>query len=140
MVVHSEVYLLEPRNCVPIEGPKSSTEMKSAWFECWGGTRPSERSLRLRFSEIDPVNHSRWYARMRVADTVYRCTQYQTTGDCVQLLRARGMKWTDRNGSITILRGFPAEADTGRASVPSGVNPLRTRCDTGSVNSRCGGT
>lgn len=138
IVVHSEAHMLEPRRCVPIEGPEASPEMRAAWFECWGSSRPSEASLRLRISEVDPITQSRWYARMRVADTVYRCQRYTSTGDCTSLLRARGMKWVDRNGSITVVRGFPAEPDTSRAlPFPRGTSPLRVRCDTSAVNARC---
>lgn len=138
LVAYSEVHLLTPRNCVPIEGPKSSAEMRAAWFECWGANqkRP-EPSLRLRFSEIDPINHSRWYARMRVQDTVVRCTQY-TGGDCTAILRARGMKTVDLNGSITVLRGFPAALDTSRTRDPNDTRPLRARCDTSATSAPCG--
>lgn len=137
LVAYSQVHLLTPRRCLPIEGPKSSSEMRAAWFECWGANhKRSEPSLRLRFSEIDPINHSRWYARMRVQDTVIRCTQY-TGGDCTQILRARGMKTVDLNGSITVLRGFPAALDTSRTPDPNGTRPLRVRCDTSATSTSC---
>ena len=138
LVAYSEVHLLTPSNCKPIEGPKSSDAMRAAWFECWGANqkRP-EPFLRLRFSEIDPINQSRWYARMRVQDTVLRCTRYQTTGDCVELLRARGMKTVDRNGSITVIRGFPAAVDTGNAEPSGGAKRLRARCDTSATSASC---
>ena len=74
---------------------------------------------------------------MQVQDTVVRCAQYQTTGDCSGILRARGLKWVDRNGSITVLRGLPAVSDTGRADPGTGRKPLRTRCDTTAVNRSC---
>jgi hypothetical protein len=132
VVAHSRVYLIEPKRCVPIDGPKSSEEMRSSWYECVSGAqaRPGEGYLRLRFSEVDLLNRSRWYARMRVPDTVLRCTRYQTTGDCVEVLRARGMKWVDRNGSITVVKGFVLQPDTGRGTILPGSKPLRTRCDT----------
>ena len=135
LVAYSEVHVLTPRNCVPIEGPRASDAMRAAWFECWGGG--AESSLRLRFSEVDPVNQSRWYARMRVQDTVVRCTRYQASGDCVEALRARGMKTVDRNGSITVVRGLPVVPDTGRADPPAGRKPLRVRCDTTGVDRSC---
>ena len=136
LVAYSEVHLLTPRRCVPIDGPKSSEGMRAAWFECWGASQKSpEPSLRLRFSEIDPINQSRWYARMRVQDTVVRCTRYEATGDCVSILRARGMKWVDRNGSITVVRGFPPAVDTGTTAPSGGTRPLRVKCDTSATTS-----
>jgi hypothetical protein len=139
MVVHSQVHLLAPRRCVPIEGPKSSAELRAAWFECWGAGQQarSAASLRLRISEIDPMNRSRWYARMRVQDTVVRCTRYQANGDCTEILRARGMKWVDRNGTIAVTRGWPVPPDTGLLGEPKGNRPLRVRCDTASINGSC---
>jgi hypothetical protein len=136
IVAYSEVHLLSPPYCRPIEGPKSSDEMRASWFECRGGQRSSE-SLRLRFSQIDPINRSRWYARMRVADTVRRCTLYNASGDCLQLLRATGRKWVDRNGAIHVERGFEAVADTGETTNPAGSKRLRVRCDTSAAGSQC---
>ena len=135
LVAYSQVYLLAPRRCVPVEGPKSSGEMRAAWFECWGAGQNarSEASLRLRISEIDPVNRSRWYARMRVQDTVVRCTRYLANGDCTQALMARGLKWVDRNGTINVVRGLPVTPDTGRAPEAGGTKRLRARCDTSST-------
>ena len=139
LVAYSQVYLLAPRSCKPVEGPKSSEEMRAAWFECGGASQQarSEASLRLRISEIDPVNRSRWYARMRVQDTVVRCIRYLANGDCTEILRARGMKWVDRNGTINVIRGLPAAADTSRGSDPSGMRRIRARCDTSAVNTAC---
>jgi hypothetical protein len=138
LVAYSQVHVLTPRNCVPIDGPKSSDGMRAAWFECWGANqkRP-EPSLRLRFSEIDPIDQSRWYARMRVQDTVVRCTRYQASGDCVEILRARGMKTVDRNGSITVVRGFPAAIDTGTTEPSGAIKRLRARCDTTARSASC---
>lgn len=140
VVAYSKVYLIEPARCVQIDGPRSSDEMRSAWFECAAGgqARPSEGFLRLRFSEVDLINRSRWYQRTQVSDTVLRCTSYRTTGDCTQLLRARGLKWVDRNGSITVVKGFVAKPDTGQGNNPSGVRPLRARCDTSASSTSCG--
>jgi len=87
----------------------------------------------MRISEIDPVNRSRWYARMRVQDTVVRCTRYLANGDCTEILRARGMKWVDRNGTINVVRGLPAAADTSRVPDATGIRRLRARCDTSSM-------
>lgn len=137
LVAYSQVHVLAPRSCVPIDGPKASDEMRASWFECWGGKSRSESSLRLRFSEIDPIRQSRWYARMRVQDTVIRCTRYQSNGDCVEILRARGMKWSDRNGSITVVRGFPAAPDTGATMPSRDVKRLRAKCDTGVTSVSC---
>lgn len=140
IVAYSKAYLLSPKHCVPTEGPEASEEMRAAWYECWGQQGRSTReasSLRLRISEVDPINRSRWYARMRVPDTVVRCTRYMTTGDCTEILRARGMKWVDRNGSITVLRGFTAQPDTGRGNDPAGDRRLRIRCDTSAVTRNC---
>ena len=139
LVAYSQAHVLAPRRCVPIDGPKSSDEMRSSWFECWGATSSSEPSLRLRFSEIDPINRSRWYARMRVQDTVVRCTRYESNGGCVSILRARGMKWVDRNGSITVVRGFPAAVDTGTAAPSGGTRRLRAKCDTSATVSCANG-
>jgi hypothetical protein len=138
LVAYAQVHLLTPRRCLPIEGLRSSPEMRAAWFECSGANqkRP-EPSLRLRFSEIDPLNQSRWYARMRVQDTVTRCTKFNTSGDCTEILRARGMKTVDLNGSITVLRGFPAALDTSRTTDPNGTRPLRVRCDTSATGASC---
>jgi hypothetical protein len=139
LVAYSRVYLITPKRCVPIEGPRASDEMRAAWFECnaRGQAGPGDASLRLRISEIDPVNHSRWYQRTTVMDTVLRCTRYQASGDCVELLRARGRKWVDRNGSMTVERGWPARADTGRTPDPSGRGQLRVRCDTSATPGAC---
>jgi hypothetical protein len=136
IVAYSEVHLLSPRNCRPIEGPKSSDELRASWFECRGG-RPSSESLRLRFSQVDPINRSRWYARMQVADTVRRCTSYNATGDCLQLLRATGRKWVDRNGAIRVEKGFEVVPDTGGVVLPPGSKRLRVRCDTSAASSQC---
>ena len=140
IVAYSQVHMLEPRRCVPVDGPKSSDGLRASWFECSGGNQRQrgESSLRLRISEVDPINLSRWYAHMRVPDTVSRCTRYTASGDCVELLRARGMKWVDRNGSITVVKGFPVGSDTGRSVQPSGSQRLRARCDTGRVKGSCG--
>lgn len=139
VVAYSQAYLLAPRQCVPIEGPKSSEEMRAAWFECWGAGphKRSEASLKLRISEIDPVTRSRWYARMRVQDTVIRCTRYQANGDCTEILRARGLTWVDKNGTINVTRGLPAAADTSRAPDPTGIKRSRARCDTSSKSGTC---
>jgi hypothetical protein len=136
VVAYSRVYLVAPRRCVPIEGPKSSEAMRAAWFECRGagqGAR-SEASLKLRISEIDPMTRSRWYARMRVQDTVIRCTRYQANGDCTEILRARGMKWVDRNGTINVTRGLPVAPDTSRAPDAAGTRRSRARCDTSAMS------
>ena len=139
VVAYSQAYLLAPRRCVPIEGPKSSEAMRAAWFECTSGAhaRPGDAFLRLRISEIDPINMSRWYARMRVQDTVIRCTRYLASGDCAEILRARGMKWVDRNGTINVVRGLPAATDTSRAPDASGIKRLRARCDTTATTGAC---
>ena len=137
LIAYSQAHVLAPRSCVPIEGPKSSEEMRASWFECRGSGSRSESSLRLRFSEVDPIRQSRWYARMHVQDTVVRCTSYQSTGDCVSILRARGMKWVDRNGSITVVRGFPAAPDTGTATPSGDIKRLRARCDTSATSASC---
>ena len=60
LIAYSQAHVLAPRSCVPIEGPKSSEEMRASWFECRGSTSRSESSLRLRFSEVDPIRLSRW--------------------------------------------------------------------------------
>ena len=138
VVAYSQVYVLAPRRCVPVDGPKSSDEMRASWFECSGNQKQrGESSLRLRISEVDPINLSRWYAHMYVPDTVSRCTRYTATGDCVELLRARGMKWVDRNGSITVVRGFPVAPDTGASTVPAGIKRLKAKCDTTTMGSNC---
>jgi hypothetical protein len=138
IITHSTAYMIEPRRCVPIEGPKSSDALRSSWFECVAGTqaRPSGASLRLRISAVDPINQSRWYQRTTVLDTQARCTMYQN-GQCVQGVRARGRKWVDRNGSITVVRGWPEQPDTSRTPEPSTPRRLRVRCDTTAVSGAC---
>jgi hypothetical protein len=140
IVAYGEVHLLSPSSCRKIEGPKTSDGLRAAWFECWGGRRPSDPSLQLRFSEIDPINRSRFFVRMRVMDTVRRCTAYNTSGDCVELLRARGMKWEQRDGAITITKGFVVKPDSGRVPNPSDPRRLRARCDTTAAGNSCGDT
>lgn len=139
VVAYSQVYLLAPRHWVPVEGPKSSESMRAAWFECWGAGRSarSEASLKLRIGEIDPITRSRWYARMRVQDTAIRCTRYQANGDCTEILRARGMKWADRNGTINVTRGLPVVPDTSRAPDATGTRRSRVRCDTSAMRGAC---
>jgi hypothetical protein len=138
IVAQSTAHMIEPRRCVPIEGPKSSEGLRASWFECVAGTqgRPSGASLRLRISEIDPIKQSRWYQRTVVLDTDERCTMYQN-GMCVQGIRTRGQKWVDRNGSITVVRGWPEQPDTSRAPDPSSPRRLRVRCDTSAVSGAC---
>lgn len=138
IVAYGEVHLLSPRHCMKTQGPKSSGNLRAAWFECWGARRPSEQSLQLRLSEIDPINRSRFFARMRVVDTVLRCTRYNISGDCVELLRARGPKWENRDGAITVIRGFTVNPDSGRVPTPADPRRLRTRCDTTAATSTCG--
>ena len=138
LVAQSKAYMMSPRHCVPIEGPKSSDALRASWFECQGGkdTR-SSASLRLRISEVDPVNQSRWYQRIAVRDIVERCTAWQN-GTCVQGYRAvrRDPKYEDRNGTITVVRGWPVTPDTSR-SEPSGRGRLRSRCDTTASTNGC---
>ncbi len=138
IVAYGEVYLLSPRHCVKIEGPKSSANLRAAWFECSGATSPSGPSLQLRFSEIDPINHSRFFSRSRERNIVQRCTRYNTNGDCVELLRARGMEWVQRDGAITVIRGFIVKPDSGKAPAPGDPRTLRTRCDTTATAASCG--
>lgn len=139
LVAQSKAHMMSPRRCVPVEGPKSSDELRASWFECVAGPegRPSGASLRLRFSEVDPINHSRWYQRTIVVDTVDRCRQY-LNGRCVRGTRSFRRRWADRNGSITVVRGWPASVDTSRVQEQPGRGQLRIRCDTSAVTSTCG--
>lgn len=140
IVAYGEVHLLSPQRCVKIQGPKSSESQRAAWFECRGAKRAGDPSLQLRFSEIDPINRSRFFSRTRELQTVRRCTLYNTNGDCVELLRARGMEWVHRDGAITVTRGFIVKPDSGRAPTPADPRRLRTRCDTTAAQSLCGGS
>jgi hypothetical protein len=77
VVADTQVFLDVARTCEPAVAPKASDGMRASWFDC---NRSREGSfLQLRISQIDPVNRSRWYARMRVLDSVTRCSQYTTT-------------------------------------------------------------
>lgn len=136
VVADTQVFLYVDRACEPVEAPKSSEGMRAAWFQCGGSIGGT--FLQLRISKVDPVNRSRWYARMRVPDEVVRCTQYTTSGDCTHGVRALGMKWVDRYGNMTVVRGILAP-DTSRAPNPSGTRPLRARCDTSATRTSCSG-
>ena len=138
MVSHSKAYLMEPRRCVPIEGPKSSDELRASWFECVAGSqgRPSGASLRLRISEVDPINMSRWYQRTLKLDTLGRCNR-MVFPHCRPGTMVYGQRWIDRNGAITVLRGWPLAADTGVAPDARGRGQLRARCDTSTALSMC---
>jgi hypothetical protein len=136
VVADTQVFLYVERACEPVDAPKSSEGMRAAWFQCGGSLGGT--FLQLRISKVDPVNRSRWYARMRVPDTVERCTQYTTRGDCTQGLRAYGMKWVDLYGNMTVVRGMLAP-DTSRAPNPPGTRPLRARCDTSATRTSCSG-
>jgi hypothetical protein len=131
LISHEAAYMMEPRRCVPIEGPKSSDELRASWFECVAGIkpRPSSPSLRLRISAVDPMSQSRWYQRLRVLDTLEKCTQY-LNGRCTNGYRYTQWKWGDRNGSITVERGWPVRPDTGVAPELRSRGQLRVRCDT----------
>jgi hypothetical protein len=133
LVTYAKAYMIEPRRCVPIEGPKSSDALRASWFECVAGSqgRPSGASLRLRISEVDPVNLSRWYQQTTALDTVERCTAWQN-GRCVQGVRAvrRERTLVDRSGAITVVKGWPVPPDTSAAPNPQGRGQLRIRCDT----------
>jgi hypothetical protein len=136
VVADTQVFLDVARTCEPAAAPKASDGMRASWFDC---NRTREGGfLQLRISEVDPVNRSRWYARMRVPDTVTRCTQYTTTGVCTQVVRARGMKWVDRHGTMVVTRGLPGTPpDTGRSIEPTGSRRLRIRCDTSAAGQAC---
>jgi hypothetical protein len=136
VVADTQVFLHVDRACAVTDAPKSSEGMRATWFQCGGSIGGS--FIQLRISRVDPVNRSRWYARMRVADTVNRCMQYTARGDCTQLLRAYGMKWVDLYGNMTVVRGMLAP-DTSRAPNPSGTRPLRARCDTSATSTSCSG-
>ena len=136
VVADTQVFLYVDRRCTLTDAPKSSEGMRATWFQCGGSIGGS--FIQLRISRVDPVNRSRWYARMRVPDTVERCTQYTTRGDCTQVLRAYGMKWVDLYGNMTVVRGMLAP-DTSRAPNPSGTRPLRARCDTSATSTSCSG-
>jgi len=136
VVADTQVFLYVDRSCTLTDAPKSSDGMRATWFQCGGSIGGS--FIQLRISRVDPVNRSRWYARMRVPDTVERCTQYTTRGDCTQVLRAYGMKWVDLYGNMTVVRGMLAP-DTSRAPNPRGTRPLRARCDTSAASTSCSG-
>ena len=136
VVADTQVFLHVDRACTLTDAPRSSEGMRATWFQCGGSIGGS--FIQLRISSVDPVNRSRWYARMLVADTVNRCMQYTTRGDCTQLLRARGMKWVDLYGNMSVVRGMPAP-DTSRAPNPRGTRPLRARCDTSGISTSCSG-
>ena len=136
VVADTQVFLHVDRSCTLTDAPRSSEGMRATWFQCGGSIGGS--FIQLRISNVDPVNRSRWYARMRVPDTVERCTQYTTSGDCTQVLRAYGMKWVDLYGNMTVVRGMLAP-DTSRAPNPPGTRPLRARCDTSATSTSCSG-
>lgn len=136
VVADTQVFLYVDRPCTLTDAPRSSEGLRATWFQCGGSIGGS--FIQLRISSVDPVNRSRWYARMRVADTVNRCMQYTARGDCTQLLRAYGMKWVDLYGNMTVVRGM-LPPDTSRAPTPSGTRPLRARCDTSASGTSCSG-
>lgn len=138
MISHSTAYLMEPRRCVPIEGPKASAELRASWFECVAGSqgRPSGASLRLRISEVDPINRSRWYQRTLKLDTLGWCNQ-MVFPRCRPGTMVYGQRWIDRNGAITMLRGWPVTADTSAAPDARGRGRLRARCDTTAGRGLC---
>lgn len=132
------VYLDADADCQFADAPKSSDGLRSTWYDC-NRTRDGA-FLQLRISQVDPVKKSLWYARMRVPDTETRCTQYTVAGDCVEVLRARGMKWVDRYGAIIVTRGLPGTPpDSVLRIVPHGSKPLRARCDTIATKVPCSG-
>ena len=139
VVADSQVFLYADGSCEPAANtPKASDDMRAAWFDC-RKTRDGA-FLQLRVSQTDPVNKSRWHARMQVNDIVDRCMTYNTRGQCTQVLRARGMKWVDLYGTITVTRGIPdAPRDSARTTAPGGVPRLRLRCDTIPRATSCGG-
>ena len=139
VVADSQVFLYADGSCEPAaNAPKASDDMRAAWFDC-RKTRDGA-FLQLRISQTDPVYKSRWHARMQVNDIVDRCTTYNTRGQCTQVLRARGMKWVDLYGTITVTRGIPdAPRDSARTPAPGGVPRLRLRCDTIPRATSCGG-
>ena len=134
VVADTQVFLHVDRQCTLTDAPRSSEGMRATWFQCGGSIGGS--FIQLRISRVDPVNRSRWYARMRVPDTVERCTQYTTRGDCAQVMRAYGMKWVDLYGNMTVVRGMLAP-DTSRAPNASGTRKLRARCDTSATGTSC---
>lgn len=138
MVSHSKAYLMEPRRCVPIEGPKASDQLRASWFECVAGSqgRPSGASLKLRISEVDPINMSRWYQRTLKLDTLGRCNR-MVFPRCRPGTMVYGQRWVDRNGAITVLRGWPVTADTSAAPDARGRGQLRARCDTSAARGMC---
>jgi hypothetical protein len=136
VLADTQVFLDVAGRCEPAAAPKASDAMRASWFDC---NRTREGGfLQLRISQVDPVNRSRWYARMRVLDVVTRCTQYTTSGDCTEVLRATGMKWVDRYGTMVVSRGLPGtRPDTGRPIVPKDARRLRIRCDTSAAGPAC---
>jgi hypothetical protein len=136
VIADTQVFLYTNSRCELADAPEQSGGMRATWFDC-NRTRDGA-VLQLRISQVDPVNRSRWYARMRVLDVITRCNVYTVNGDCVELARARGLKWVDRYGQMIVTRGLPpiGPPDEKRLE-PTGSRPLRVRCDTSAAGSNC---
>ena len=48
-----------------------------------------------------------------------------------------GQRWIDRNGSITVMKGWPALVDTSATPDARGRGQLRARCDTTAARNAC---